>query len=136
LIAATVAIDDEGGSALLKRTAERIHADNGQRYGLNDARASPILRFWFVCWNRLPHESLPETEVQRNIGLNSGSSNQARAVRKMLIVIVRLKRRELQIVAAFHGLKHRNFISILKVRTNRYTDANARNAYPERFDQF
>jgi hypothetical protein len=55
LVAATVAVDDEGGSALLERAAQCIHADNGQRNGLQDARTAPPLAVGIAIWSGLSH---------------------------------------------------------------------------------
>src|ERR1700730_712074 len=42
LVAAAVAINDQGGSAFIERAAERVHTSNGEGNRLNNARAATL----------------------------------------------------------------------------------------------
>lgn len=46
LIPATVAINDQAGSAFLKRPAQGVYARHGKRHGLDNPRRPPLLRLW------------------------------------------------------------------------------------------
>ncbi len=59
LIAGAVAINDQRRGALLKGTAERVHARNRERHGLHNTCGTPLLGFLFSIMIRFSHKHSP-----------------------------------------------------------------------------
>ena len=66
LVAGAVAINDQGGSAFLKRTAERVHTRHCERHGLHNSRRAPLLGFLIGMKIRFRHDSSPQSIFKPN----------------------------------------------------------------------
>ena len=73
LVAAAVAIDDRCGGAFLEGTAECVHAGDGQRHGLNNARAATFERVGFRVWRGVCQVHPSQLNYQRNSAAGSGT---------------------------------------------------------------